>query len=152
MVVDGMPEPARVLELGKRHPYRIFGCFYSQSASLVKHWDETDCKVVVYQAQAMDASHQILQDGKTVLPRKSDLITEFAKHCHNVARKKIEDRETGSVYNKWIKTGPDHYRKAFSYMCLAMERTPESKYSGRDYSYLDGTSSSARGDLAGSYA
>jgi len=152
LVLDGLPEPKKALNFTKDHPYRAWACFYSNSPSTGMRWDDDQKKITVYQSMAMDASHQILQDGKTVLPRKSDLITEFAKHCHNVARKKIEDRETGSVYNKWIKTGPDHYRKAFSYMCLAMERTPESKYSGRDYSYLDGTSSSARGDLAGSYA
>jgi hypothetical protein len=138
MVVDGMPEPARVLELGKRHPYRIFGCFYSQSASLVKHWDETDCKIVVYQAQAMDSSHQVLQRGQVLLPRASlDEVKLFAQHCHNVARRKVEDEETGAVKYQWIKMGEDHYRKAFNFMILAGERVGTSvQGAANDYKYL----------------
>jgi hypothetical protein len=152
MVLDGLPEPKKALNLTKENPYRAWACFYSNSPSTGERWDDDQKKITVYQSMAMDASHQMLQDGKVVLPRKSDLIMEFAKHCHNVARKKVEDKETGAVYNKWIKTGPDHYRKAFSYMCLAMGRTPESKYSGRDYSFLDGTRQSASGNLASSYS
>ena len=127
MVVDGMPEPARVLELGKRHPYRIFGCFYSQTPKTVKYWDETDCKVVVYQAECMDNSHQVLQRGQVMLPRNSLAeVKTFAVHCHNVARRKVEDEETGNVKYQWIKLGADHYRKSFNFMVLAAERVGES--------------------------
>lgn len=127
MVVDGMPEPARVLELGRRHPYRIYGCFYTQSGKTVRQWDETDNKIMIYQAEAMDASHQVLQTGKVMLPRATiPEVKEFAQHCHNVARRKIEDEETGAIRYQWIKMGPDHYRKAFNFMVLASEKVGES--------------------------
>jgi hypothetical protein len=153
-VIDGLPEPAKATSWAKKFSYRAWACFYSNSPKTGISWDDDQKKVTVYQSMAMDASHAMLQEGKTILPRKSDVIETFAKHCHNVARKKIEDEETGSVYNKWMKLGEDHYRKAFSYMCLAMERTPESKYSGRDYSFLEGGIGRDRGgniDLASSY-
>jgi hypothetical protein len=148
MVVDGMPEPARVLELGRRHPYRVFGCFYSQTPKTVKYWDETDCKVVVYQAEAMDNSHQVLQRGQVMLPRNSLAeVKMFAKHCHNVARRKIEDEETGAIKYQWIKMGPDHYRKAFNFMVLAGERVSESVTgAGVDYRGL------TKSGIAASYA
>jgi hypothetical protein len=156
VVIDGLPEPKKALNFTQQHPYQAWACFYSNSPTTGMRWDDDQKKITVYQSMAMDSSHGMLQDGKVVLPRKSDLVTEFAKHCHNVARKKIEDEKTGSVYNKWIKTGEDHYRKAFSYMVLAMERTPESKFSdNRDYSWVENVDYSGGGDvgdLAGSYA
>jgi len=127
MVVDGLPEPARVKELAIRHPYRVFACFYSTSPKIVKQWDETEKTIRVYQAEAMDSSHMVLQRGRVSLPRKDIAESKtFAQHCHNVARRKVEDEETGNVRYQWFKLGPDHYRKAFNFMVLASERVGES--------------------------
>ena len=152
-VIDGLPEPKKALNFVQKHPYQAWACFYSNSPTTGMRWDDDQKKITIYQSMAMDASHQMLQDGKVVLPRKSDLVDTFAKHCHNVARKKIEDEKTGAVYNKWIKTGEDHYRKAFSYMMVAWERTPESKYSdNNDYSWVEDVGVGGKdNDLAGSY-
>lgn len=145
-IQDGLPEPNKSAAWVKKWPYRAWSCFYSKSPKTGKMWNDDEKKITVYQSMAMDSSHAMLQEGKVILPRKSDVIDTFAKHCHNVARKKIEDEETGSIYNKWVKLGEDHYRKAFSYMVLAMERTPESTYSGMiDYS------DNSKDDLAASY-
>jgi len=152
-VIDGLPFPARAIEWAKQYPHRAWICYYSNSFKTGIHWDDTAKKVSVYQTQAMDASHDMIQEGKVLLPAVSDITKEFAKHCHNVARKKVEDEDSGAVRHTWIKQGPDHYRKAFSYMCLLIERSPENKYSGRDYSYLDGSANKMmRRGIASTYA
>ncbi len=130
MVVDGLPEPARVKELAEKHPYRIYACHYNTSAKLVKQWDETQKTLRIYQSEAMDSSHMVLQRGRVSLPRNNfPEVKAFAQHCHNVARKKVEDEETGNIRFQWFKLGPDHYRKAFNFMVLASERVRE--YSGK---------------------
>jgi hypothetical protein len=136
LVMDGLPEPKRARDFSKAHPYKAYACFYTQSAFHSQRWDNEDSKVVVYQTEAMDSSHAMLQQGKVILPKMSDLVKEFAQHCHNVARKKIVDEQTGSIRHTWIKTGPDHFRKAFNYMCLALEKARETSYFGRDYAGL----------------
>jgi hypothetical protein len=152
-LIDGLPEPAKATAWAKKFPNRAWVCYYSKSPKAGLHWDDTLQKVAVYQTQAMDASHDILQTGKFILPNVSDKTKEFAAHCHNVARKKIEDEEDGSIRYKWIKLGPDHYRKAFSYMCLLIERTPETKYSGHDYSFLFGNiGNEGKFEIADSYS
>lgn len=148
MVVDGMPEPARVKELAKRHPYKIYACHYSQSPKVVRHWDDTEGKITIYQSEAMDESHAVLQRGRVSLPRASmDEVKTFAEHCHNVARRKVEDEETGNLKYQWIKLGPDHYRKAFNFMVLASEHVGESlKGRAMDWKKL------TRGGIAQTYA
>ena len=128
LVLDGMPEPERAKDLAARNPYKVWACFYSRSGAVDVKWNDAEHSVRIYQSQAMDASHALLQMGKIILPAKSDVVTTFAKHCHNVARKKVEDEETGDIRYQWIKLGADHYRKAFNFMVLAGERTSESTY------------------------
>jgi hypothetical protein len=152
-LIDGLPEPAKASAWVKKHPNRAWACFYSTNPKSGIHWDDTLQKVTVYQTQAMDASHLLLQEGKIILPAVSDLTKEYAKHCHNVARKKVEDEETGDVRYKWIKLSEDHYRKATSFMVNLIERTPESQYSGHDYSkFYGGGSGGSIFDIADSYA
>ena len=53
-----------------------------------------------------------------------------------MARKKVEDEETGDIRYQWIKLGADHYRKAFNFMVLAGEKTSESRYGQMSYANL----------------
>ena len=47
------------------------------------------------------------------------MIEEFALHLHNVAKRLEEDEETGSKRYVYVKLGPDHFRHAFNYECIA---------------------------------
>ena len=47
------------------------------------------------------------------------MIEEFAQHLHNVAKRLEEDEETGSKRYVYVKLGPDHFRHAFNYECMA---------------------------------
>ena len=60
-------------------------------------------------------------NAQLIIPRESDLIREFAKHLHNVAKKLEEDTETGSKRYLYVKLGEDHFRHAFNYEAIAMD-------------------------------
>ena len=60
----------------------------------------------------------MLMRGQIILPKESDTVREFAAQCHNTA-KKLEESENGSQRYNYVKLGPDHFRHAFNYMCIA---------------------------------
>ena len=152
-VIDGLPESEKAVTWAKKQSHRAWACFYTASEKADPAWDDVAGKVTVNQVRTMDASHKRLQDGLEVLPQRSDLVVEFAKHCHNVARRRVENEETGAVHHEWIKLGADHYRKAFNFAVLASERLPGGRYKpppdgyGRDRSY----GRRRKGGLARSY-
>jgi hypothetical protein len=81
----------------------------------------------------MDASHKEMQDSDIILPRENDIVKQFAQHMHNVAKKLIEDEETGSKYYQYIKLGgPDHFRHAFNYEAIARSYGKGSIFWGSD--------------------
>ena len=41
---------------------------------------------------------------------------------HNTAKKLQENEETGSKRYVYVKLGPDHFRHAFNYMCMAHKK------------------------------
>ena len=125
LVMDGLPEPDRAVEFCKRHAYRAWAAFYTSSPSAEPAWDDNEGKVKINLTRTMDASHRSLQLGHEVLPRRSDVIEELALHCHNVARRKVEDEESGQVRHEWVKLGPDHYRRAINFAIIASGRTPQ---------------------------
>ena len=77
----------------------------------------------------MDASHKQLAEARIVMPRENDLVREFAKHCHNTARKLEEEEDssgqkTGKKFYTWVKLGEDHFRHAFNYETMARQSAP----------------------------
>jgi len=127
-VLDGVPEPDKARDFVKRHSGRAWACSYTNAVNKPERWDDAENRVTVYQTLAMDASHKILQEKKAILPRAMDEVQEFAKHCHNVARRKVEDEETGNVHFTWLKLADDHYRRAFNFLVLAMCRVPVTEH------------------------
>ena len=88
--------------------------------------------VAVNRTEALDASHAELAQGKVLLPRESETLHEFARHCANIARVLQTDPETGTSRYNYIKTGPDHYRHAQSYESLARNQALGGVFSGCD--------------------
>jgi hypothetical protein len=63
-----------------------------------------------------------------ILPNRNlEIVQEFAKHVHNTARKLEEDEETGSKSYVYVRRGPDHFRRAFSYEQMAWESISQSQ-------------------------
>ena len=70
--------------------------------------------------------------GQIVLPRECDLLREFARHCHNVAKKLEEDEDTGSKRYVYVRLGDDHFRHAFNYEAMARQNAPRLLFPGFD--------------------
>ena len=77
--------------------------------------------VAANRTESLDASHNELSQGNIILPRNSETIQEFARQCANVARVLETDPDTGSSRYVYLKTGPDHFRHAFSYESMARQ-------------------------------
>jgi hypothetical protein len=123
-VIDGMPETDKARAFAKKFPGRVYLNFYSEHQKGSYRWNDADMTVTCNRTESLDASQkQILgigADARTViLPRRSGLIEEFAIHLHNVAKRLEEDEETGSKRYVYVKLGPDHFRHAFNYECMA---------------------------------
>jgi len=126
-VIDGMPEIEKARSFAKKFPGKVYLNFYNEHQKGTYKWNDGDLTVSCNRTESLDASHaQILGaagdltgSSKVVLPRKSDMIEEFAVHLHNVAKRLEEDEETGSKRYVYVKLGPDHFRHAFNYECMA---------------------------------
>ena len=60
-----------------------------------------------------------ISESRVGLPKRCEVTEDFAKHCHNVAKRLGEDEETGSERYVYVKLGPDHFRHALNYECIA---------------------------------
>jgi len=126
-VIDGMPDINKARNLARSHPRKVFLNFYNEHQKGAYRWSEADWTVSSNRTESLDGSNgQILGNpaewngGKTiVLPKRSDMVEEFALHLHNVAKRLEEDEETGSKRYVYVKLGPDHFRHAFNYEAMA---------------------------------
>jgi len=118
-VIDAEPEMRHARAFAGRWPGRVFLCFYSSHQAGSYAWNERDQRVSVNRTESLDASHHEVLRGEIVLPRRSDRMEEFARQLTNAAKRLEEDEETGSKVYRYVKLGPDHYRHALNYECLA---------------------------------
>lgn len=133
-VVDGLPETRNARAFAERHPGRVFLNFYQVHQKGKYAWNEKNLTVACNRTESLDASHQELMKGQLVLPRKSDRVEEYARHCANVAKKLEEDEETGSKRYVYIKLGPDHFRHATNYEAMARQYGSGSVFGSCDLS------------------
>jgi hypothetical protein len=126
-VIDGMPEIDKARAFAKKFPGKVYLNFYNEHQKGHYKWNEADFTVSSNRTESLDASHkQILGapgdlsgTSKVILPRRVDMVEEFAKHLHNTAKRLEEDEETGSKRYVYVKLGADHFRHAFNYECMA---------------------------------
>jgi hypothetical protein len=126
-VIDGMPETQKARTFAGKFPGKVFLNFYNEHQKGSYKWNEADWTITCNRTESLDASHaQILgtpvdvtATTKIILPKFSEMVEEFAKHLHNVAKRLEEDEETGSKRYVYVKLGPDHFRHAFNYECIA---------------------------------
>ncbi len=124
-VVDALPDQAKARDFAKAHNGQVFLCFYSEHQKGASKWNEDDLTVMVDRTETLNGSTRLVHERSMSLPRKDDDLILFAKQCHNMARKREEDKDTGSVRHVWVKTGPDHYRHAFNYATIALSEIGE---------------------------
>ena len=120
-VIDIEPETRVVREWQQSQKFQIFLCDYTQSVS-GPSWDEQAKILRIGRTECLDAVHSALTTpGRTILPRKSSEMEEFAKEIISSARV-IEENEVGERRYVWRKLGPDHYFHSLGYCLLASHR------------------------------
>jgi hypothetical protein len=124
-VVDALPETRNARAFAERHRGKVFLNFYREFLKGDYKWDEGNLTVVCNRTESLDASHNEIMAGEIILPRESDIVRDFAKHLHDVAKKLEEDEETGSKRYVYVKLGPDHFRHAYNYECMARQNCPK---------------------------
>ena len=123
-VVDALPETRNARAFAEKHKGKVFLNFYREFFKGDYKWDEGNLTVVCNRTESLDASHNEIMAGQIILPRESDIVRDFAKHLHSVAKKLEEDEETGSKRYVYVKLGPDHFRHAQNYECIARQNCP----------------------------
>ncbi len=124
-VVDALPETRNARAFAERHRGRVFLNFYREFLKIGEKWDEANLTVVSNRTESLDSSHNEILTANIVLPKECDIVREFAKHLHDVAKKLEEDEETGSKRYVYVKLGQDHFRHAFNYESMARRNCPD---------------------------
>jgi hypothetical protein len=124
-VVDAMPNTKAARNFSERFPGRVFLCYYNEHQKGNYRWNEKEMIVHANRTESLDSSHREIAEQLVYLPRQSDMIQKFAFHLHNVAKKLIEDDDTGSQRYVYLKLGEDHFRHAFNYEAMARQDSPE---------------------------
>ncbi len=132
-VVDALPETRNARAFAERHKGKVFLNYYNEHQKSSYKWNEADLTVQANRTESLDASHNQISSAQIVLPRENDDIREFAAHLANVAKKLEEDEETGSKRYVYVKLGPDHYRHAFNYECMARSYGKDSAFATNNF-------------------
>ena len=121
-VVDAMPEIHATRDFARAHHGRVWMCYFNEHQKGQPKWDRENRIVQVNRTEILDLSRRVIRDRHRVLPRRSRLVEEFARHVANNAKRLEEDEETGEQRYKYIRTGTDHFSLALTYDCLAATR------------------------------
>ncbi len=133
-VVDALPETRNARAFAERHKLKVFLNYYSIHQKGSYKWNEKYLTVTVDRTESLDASHNEIQNCELVIPRESEIVREFAQHCHNVAKRLEEDEETGSKRYVYVKLGEDHFRHAHNYSTIARQYAQKSIFGKYDLS------------------
>lgn len=135
-VVDGLPETRNARAFSDRQKMkgrRVFLNYYNIHQKKGYAWNEVEYTVSSNRTESLDESHNQIMYRKLFLPRNCEVVKEFAAHLHNVAKKIEEDEETGSKRYVYVKLGPDHFRHAFNYECMARTQIGQEVIDDDDY-------------------
>jgi len=145
-VVDALPETRNAKSFASRFPLKVFLNYYIENRKGAYSWNEGECIVQVDRTESLDESHTWIMNKEIILPAAGIFeVEEFIKHCHNIAKKLVEDETTGSKRYVYVRLGVDHFRHAFNYACIASTRVL--RYSGgMDNIKIESTMRSAGSD------
>jgi len=127
-VVDALPETRNARSFAERNRRKVFLSYYQIGQKGGYAWNEEQLTVACNRTESLDESHNQVMYRKVFLPKACEIVKEFAGHLHNVAKKLEEDEETGSKRYVYVKLGPDHFRHAFNYECMARQDLRGTKY------------------------
>ncbi len=118
-VVDALPETRNARAFAERFRGKVYLNFYNEHQKGAYVWNDRDFIVTSNRTESLDASHNQILNGDIVLPKECEITREFAKHLNNTAKRLGEDKATGGQRYIYVKLGPDHFRHAVNYECMA---------------------------------
>ena len=121
-VIDALPEIHATRAFASRHPGKVWLNYFMESQRGSYNWRRDERIVQENRTEALDASRQLIRDRKIVLPRRLPIVEEFAEHLSADVKQLIEDRDTGALSYRYVKTGTNHFSLAFTYDCIAWSR------------------------------
>jgi hypothetical protein len=121
-VIDALPEIHATRAFASRHPGKVWLNYFMESQRGSYNWRRDERMVQENRTEALDASRQLIRDRKIVLPRRLPIVEEFAEHLSADVKQLIEDRDTGALSYRYVKTGTNHFSLAFTYDCVAWSR------------------------------
>ena len=75
--------------------------------------------MLVNRTEALDATRSAIREKRVVLPRRTPMVEEFAKHMAADAKILDEDPDTGAKRYRYVRTAEDHFSLAFTYAWMA---------------------------------
>jgi len=123
-VVDALPEIRNARAFAERFNGKVYLNYYNKHQKGHYAWNDKELIVSCNRTESLDASHREIMDRQIILPKECEATRGFALHLHNVAKKLDEDEETGTKRYVYVKLGPDHFRHAFNYECMARQNAP----------------------------
>jgi len=121
-VVDYKPEIHKARRFQEEEDYEVFLCEYRFHQRGEAEFDEGKGFVTVNRSEICDDTYdKVVTPGCFRLPRRSEVVNEYARQMCNTA-KVLEEQPDGSKIYKYIKLGDDHFYHATNYLLLALSR------------------------------
>ena len=124
-VVDIRPYEDMARHFQKKVKFQVWLCEYKESTPLGSIYNPNTKMVGVCRTEIMDTSHRlVITPGNLVLPRRSDMIIEFAKQLCSPFKVEELNKKTKQMVYRYRKTNdPDHFRHCLNYFLLASARS-----------------------------
>jgi len=124
-VVDALPETRNARAFANRFEGKVYLSYYNEHQKSGYALDEGKMIVNANRTETLDTSHNEVMEEGLILPKRCEMTEIFAEHLHNVAKKLEENEKTGEKRYVYVRLGPDHFRHALNYECIARENVPD---------------------------
>jgi len=111
-----------------------YGAYYSSQIRDRYDWNHKERTVTCNRTETLDASHAAIVHSRVEFPRADrDLTENLIPQLCNLARVIRKNENTQRMEPRWVNRGTkrDHWRHAFSYLWLAMDRVSPTTYRNR---------------------
>lgn len=132
-VIDQMAESHKVRAFCTSYP-NGYGSYYSSQMRDRQDWNHKERTVTCNRTETLDASHAAIVHGRVEFPRADrDLTENLIPQLCNLARVIRKNENTQRMEPRWVNRGTkrDHWRHAWNYLWMAMDRISPSIYRNR---------------------
>lgn len=120
-VIDYPYDKRKVKEFMDAEPYKVLGSQYQDNMKDTERKDERAGVITIDRTYICDVTHNLVSEGMIELPRRNEVVEQYAKQLCDIAKILEEDERTGSKLFRYRKLGADHYRHATNYFYMASQ-------------------------------